>query len=141
MTAIVMVFEMTRDYAITVPVIVALAAGVGRALVNETIYAVKLRHRGHRIPKEWHTHLDLVKQAQDIRERRFIVSRVGTTLKQAMAAEDIDDALPIVVAREGRIVGLILPRSGLWAESQSNPALVVEQFAERGWSFAAIRTF
>src|SRR5581483_2068244 len=59
MTAIVMVFEMTRDYAIIVPVIVAvaLAAGVRRALVNETIYTVKLRHRGHRIPKERHINL------------------------------------------------------------------------------------
>ena len=59
MTAIVMVFEMTRDYAIIVPVIVAvaLAAGIRRALINETIYTVKLRHRGHRIPKERHINL------------------------------------------------------------------------------------
>ncbi|MDN4986263.1 chloride channel protein [Bradyrhizobium sp. WYCCWR 13022] len=133
MTAIVMVFEMTRDYAIIVPVIVAvaLAAAVRRALVNETIYTAKLRHRGHRIPKERHINLYLVKQAQDIMEKRFIVARVGTTLEQAMAAEDIDNALPIVVEREGRIVGLIPPRSGLRPESQSNPALVVEQFVER----------
>ena len=56
MTAIVMVFEMTRDYAIIVPVIVAvaIAAGIRRALIGETIYTVKLRHRGHRIPKERH---------------------------------------------------------------------------------------
>ena len=53
MTAIVMVFEMTRDYAIIVPVIVAvaIAAGIRRALIGETIYTIKLRHRGHRIPK------------------------------------------------------------------------------------------
>jgi CIC family chloride channel protein len=133
MTAIVMVFEMTRDYAIIVPVIVAvaLAAGVRRALVSETIYTVKLRHRGHRIPKERHINLYLVKQAQDIMERRFIVARAGTTLKQAMTAEDIDDARAIVVERDGRIVGLIPPRSGLWVESQTNPDLLVEGFAER----------
>ena len=49
MTAIIMVFEMTRDYAIIVPVIVAVAvaAGVRRALIAETIYTIKLRHRGH----------------------------------------------------------------------------------------------
>jgi CIC family chloride channel protein len=99
-------------------------------LVNETIYTVKLRHRGHRIPKERHINLYLVKQAQDIMERRFIVARAGTTLKQAMAAEDTDDARAIVVEREGRIVGLIPPRSGLWVESQTNPDLLVESFAE-----------
>ena len=71
MTAIVMVFEMTRDYAIIVPVIVAVAvaAGVRRALIPETIYTVKLRHRGHRIPKERHANLYLVQQAQDVMER------------------------------------------------------------------------
>ena len=68
MTAIVMVFEMTRDYAIIVPVIVtvAVAAGIRRTLIGETIYTIKLRHRGHRIPKERHINLYLVKQAQDI---------------------------------------------------------------------------
>ena len=118
MTAIVMIFEMTRDYAIIVPVIVAvaLAAGVRRALISETIYTIKLRHRGHRIPKERHINLYLVKQAQDIMERGFIVAKAGTTLKEAMLPDDIDDVRPIVVEREGRIVGLIPPRSGLWLE-------------------------
>ena len=73
MTGIIMVFEMTRDYAIIVPVIVAVAvaAGVRRALIGETIYTVKLRHRGHRIPKERHFNLYLVQHAQDVMERRF----------------------------------------------------------------------
>jgi len=74
--AIVLVFEMTRGHAVIVPVIVAvaLAAGVRRALIGETIYTVKSRHRGHHIPKERHINLYLVKQAQDIMERRFIVT-------------------------------------------------------------------
>ena len=64
MTAIVMVFEMTRDYAIIVPVIVAVAvaAGIRRALIGETIYTIKPRHRGHRIPKDRHINLYLIKQ-------------------------------------------------------------------------------
>ena len=48
-----------------------------------------------------------------------------------MAAEDTDDARAIVVERNGRIMGLIPPRSGLWVESQTNPDLLVETFAER----------
>ena len=132
MTAIVMVFEMTRDYAIIVPVIVAVAvaAGVRRSLIGETIYTIKLRHRGHRIPKERHINLYLVKQAQDIMERRFIVAKAGTTLKDALAAEDTDDLRAIIVEREGRIAGLIPPRSGLWREARSNPDLLVERFVE-----------
>jgi CIC family chloride channel protein len=132
MTAIIMVFEMTRDYAIIVPVIVAVAvaAGIRRTLIGETIYTIKLRHRGHRIPKERHINLYLVKQAQDIMERRFILAKAGTTLKQAIGAEETDDLLAIIVEREGRIVGLIPPRSGLWRESQSNPNLLIERFVE-----------
>ena len=132
MTAIVMVFEMTRDYAIIVPVIVAvaLAAGVRRALIGETIYTIKLRHRGHRIPKQRHINLYLVKQAQDIMERRFILARAGTTLKEAIDREDTDDLRAIIVERQGRIVGLIPPRSGLWLESHGNPNLLVEDFVE-----------
>ena len=53
MTGIIMIFEMTRDYAIIVPVIVAVAvaAGIRRALIGETIYTVKLRHRGIAFPR------------------------------------------------------------------------------------------
>jgi CIC family chloride channel protein len=132
MTAIVMVFEMTRDYAIIVPVIVAvaLAAGIRRALINETIYTVKLRHRGHRIPKERHINLFLVRQAQDIMERRYILASAGTSLREAIAAEAPGDTRVIIVERDGRIVGLIPPRSGLWRESQRDPNLLVERFVE-----------
>ena len=96
MTAIVMVFEMTRDYAIIVPVIVAVAvaAGIRRALISETIYTVKLRHRGHRIPKDRHINLYLVMQAQDIMERRFILAKAGTTLKQPSAPKALTTCAP-----------------------------------------------
>ncbi len=133
LTAIVMVFEMTRDYAIIVPVIVAVAvaSGVRRALVPETIYTIKLRHRGHRIPKERHVNLYLVQQAQDIMERRFILAKAGSTLRECMGWEDVDDLRAMIVEDEGRIVGLIPPRSGLWRESVNNPDRLVDDFVEK----------
>jgi chloride channel protein, CIC family len=133
MTAIIMVFEMTRDYAIIVPVIVAVAvaAGVRRALIPETIYTIKLRHRGHRIPKERHVNLYLVQQTQDIMERRFILAAAGSTLRECMGWEDVDDLRAIIVEHEGRIVGLIPPRSGLWRESVNNPDRLVDDFVEK----------
>jgi CIC family chloride channel protein len=132
MTAIVMIFEMTRDYDIIVPVIVAVAvaAGVRRALIPETIYTVKLRHRGHRIPKERHVNLYLAQQAKDVMEPRFILAKAGTSLKDALGAENEDDARAIVVEREGRIVGLVPPRSGLWMESIKNPDTSIDRFVE-----------
>jgi CIC family chloride channel protein len=132
MTAIVMIFEMTRDYAIIVPVIVAVAvaAGVRRALIGETIYTIKLRHRGHRIPKERHINLYLVLQAQDVMERRFHMVEAGTPLKDALSEEVEDDLRAIVVARDGRIVGLVPPRSGLWREARIRPEALIDRFVE-----------
>ena len=133
MTGIIMVFEMTRDYAIIVPVIVAVAvaAGVRRALIAETIYTIKLRHRGHRIPKERYVNLYLVQQAQDIMEKRFILAEAGSTLRECIGWEDVDDLRAIIVEHEGRIVGLIPPRSGIWRESVNNPDRPVRDFVEK----------
>ncbi|MBV8473659.1 MAG: chloride channel protein, partial [Hyphomicrobiales bacterium] len=132
MTAIIMVFEMTRDYAIIVPVIVAVAvaAGVRRALIGDTIYTIKLRHRGHRIPSERHINLYNVKQAQDVMERRFILAESGATLRAALGPEDVEDTRPIVVARQGRILGVVPPRSGLWVESRERPDTPIDRFVE-----------
>ncbi|MEZ5856123.1 MAG: chloride channel protein [Hyphomicrobiaceae bacterium] len=133
MTAIIMIFEMTRDYEIIVPVIVgvAVAAGVRRWLIDETIYTIKLRHRGHRIPKDRHINLFLVWQARDIMEKQFITTTAGTTLKEVIASANTQDLPAILVEREGRIVGLIPPRSGLWRESGQNPDVLVDQFMEK----------
>ncbi|MEZ5801364.1 MAG: chloride channel protein [Nitratireductor sp.] len=48
MTAIIMIFEMTRDYNIILPLVVAvaIALAVRRALVANDIYTIKLRKRG-----------------------------------------------------------------------------------------------
>jgi chloride channel protein, CIC family len=133
MTGIIMVFEMTRDYAIIVPVIVAVAvaAGVRRALIAETIYTIKLRHRGHSIPKERYVNLYLVQQTQQVMERRFILAEAGSTLRECVDWEDVDDLRAIIVVHEGRIVGLVPPRSGIWRESVNNPDRPVEDFVEK----------
>jgi CIC family chloride channel protein len=133
LTAIIMVFEMTRDYAIIVPVIVAVAvaSGVRRALIGETIYTIKLRHRGHRIPKERHVNLYLVQQAQDIMETRFIIANASSTLRECIGWEDVDDLRAMIVEDQGRIVGLIPPRSGIWRETVNNPDRPVGEFLEK----------
>ncbi len=133
MTGIVMIFEMTRDYAIIVPVIVAVAvaAGVRRALIGETIYTVKLRHRGHRIPKERHINLYLVQQAEDVMERRFHLVKAGTSLEDALVDDAEGDLRAIVVERNGRLVGLVPPRSGLWREARIRPDALIDSFVEQ----------
>jgi chloride channel protein, CIC family len=52
LTAIVMLFEMTRDYNVIMPVVVtvAIANAVRRRLCPPTIYTLKLLRRGHIVP-------------------------------------------------------------------------------------------
>ena len=52
LTAIVMLFEMTGDYNVILPVVItmAIADAVRRRLCPPTIYTLKLLRRGHIVP-------------------------------------------------------------------------------------------
>jgi chloride channel protein, CIC family len=75
MTAVTMIFEMTRDYDLVMPsiVAVALAIGVRRLLSLENIYTVKLVGRGHFVPKALHANMFLVRRAADVMEQDVTV--------------------------------------------------------------------
>jgi CIC family chloride channel protein len=107
-TAIVMIFEMTRDYHVIVPLVlaVALATSIRRALIVENIYTVKLRHRGQPIPIIRHTNMYLVRQARELMNKDFIVLPIDTTIADALTQlADRPDA-HIIVSEGARIAGV-----------------------------------
>ena len=140
MTAIVMIFEMTRDYAIIVPVIIAVAfgSGVRRALIRDTIYTIKLRHRGHHIPQDRHANLYLVQQAKSIMEAEFIVAEPGARLLEVLNAVPPGAKVtpPIVVVNKDRISGIVPVRSGHWPRALRDPSLTVEALAQADYVLA-----
>ena len=71
MTAVTMIFEMTRDYDLVMPIIVAVALSIGvrRLLSRENIYTIKLVGRGHFVPKALHANMFLVRRADEVMER------------------------------------------------------------------------
>ncbi len=83
MTAVTMIFEMTRDYDLVMPsiVAVALAIGVRRLLSQENIYTIKLVGRGHFVPKALHANMFLVRRAGDVMERDILVVAGGSRLR------------------------------------------------------------
>ncbi len=110
MTAILMIFEMTRDYAVTVPAIIAVACAVGmrRVLVFENIYTLKLARRGHRIPKDRHSHMFLIRHAAAIMSRvvgSIDIEKLTPRAETNWSSADGDAFL--VVLHHGRIVGII----------------------------------
>lgn len=133
MTAIVMIFEMSRDYAVVLPMIIAvgIGSGVRRALTSQTIYTIKLRHRGHRIPEDRHANLFLVQAANTVMVETFVIAESGTGLREILA--DLETSThtipPVVVVQENRIRGVVPPDSSFWLAALKADSPTVEQIA------------
>ena len=108
MTAIVMVFEMTRDYNIILPLVlaVALALGVRRALIVNDIYTIKLRKRGRAIPTDRTTNMFLVQPAREVMSRNFKVLEMSMSVAEALTIVDVETNRVIVTDGQ-RIVGFV----------------------------------
>ena len=108
MTAVAMIFEMTMDYNIVLPTIlaVALALGTRRLLSPETIYTIKLARRGHAAPKALHANMFLVRSAAEVMETDAAVLDESVLFSEFMnpAASGLRHA---VITRDGIPVGVI----------------------------------
>jgi CIC family chloride channel protein len=108
MTAVTMIFEMTRDYNIVLPMIlaVAMALGVRRMVSRENLYTLKLIRRGHPIPKALHANMFLVQSAAEIMERDVLVLEEMTSFASFNELAAAQGGLQhVVVTRGGVIVG------------------------------------
>jgi CIC family chloride channel protein len=110
MTAVTMIFEMTLDYNLVLPMILAVAAslGVRRMLSRENIYTLKLVRRGHPIPKALHANMFLVRSARDVMESDVLVLDESTSFEALMGMPGHTGRMRHVVVRRGRsIVGVL----------------------------------
>ncbi len=119
MTAVTMIFEMTRDYDLVMPIIVAvaLAIGVRRLLHQENIYTIKLVSRHHHVPKAMHANMFLVRRAGDVMERDIILLPRETTLESFLRRPGLGSATKhIVVTDKDRILGVLRVNTALRRE-------------------------
>ena len=88
MTAVTMIFEMTRDYDIVMPMILAVATSVGvrRLLSRESIYTLKLVRRGRAMPKALHANMFLVRHAREVMDPDVLVLPAEDELRLASCA-------------------------------------------------------
>ena len=110
MTAVTMIFEMTRDYGLVMPSIiaVALAIGVRRLLSRESIYTAKLTGRRHFIPEALHANMFLVRHANQVMERDVILAPAETDFGDFLrVAEHAGKMKHVVVTKDGRIAGCL----------------------------------
>lgn len=109
MTAVTMIFEMTRDYDLIMPIIIAVAVAIGvrRLLSRENIYTIKLVARGHLIPKALHANMFLVRHAEEVMDRDVLTLPAETDFAAFLRSTGAHGFKHIVVTRNDRIVGVL----------------------------------
>jgi CIC family chloride channel protein len=110
MTAITMIFEMTRDYDVVLPMILAVSASLAtrRLLSRDNIYTAKLTRRGEAVPRGLHANLFLVQSAKDVMETDAPVLDAAMPLREFLRRPENNGPIRhIVVAQAGRIFGVL----------------------------------
>jgi CIC family chloride channel protein len=108
MTAVAMIFEMTRDYDIVLPMIIAVAFAVGvrRMLSRENIYTLKLFRRGHVVPKALHANMFLVRRARDVMATDFVFVPAETSFDAFLGSPENQGRMRyLLVTAHDRIIG------------------------------------
>ena len=116
MAAIVMIFEMTLDYNVIVPmtITVAISYGVRKVLSRESIYTLKLARRGHYMPESLRTSPLYVRRAKEMMSPRFRVLPAATTLAEfARIAADQTSPAVFLVEDDGRLAGFVRREAAL----------------------------
>jgi chloride channel protein, CIC family len=116
MTAVTMIFEMTRDYDLVMPsiVAVALAIGIRRLLSQENIYTIKLVGRGHFVPKALYANMFLVRQARDVMQKDVTILPVDSDFDALLRQHDSEGGLRhVVVTRGNRLAGVVRVNTSL----------------------------
>jgi CIC family chloride channel protein len=111
MAAIVMIYEMTMDYRVIIPmtITVALSYGVRRMLIRDSIYTRKLTLRGHNVPEALQTNFHLIRRASGIMDKHFAVTQGSQTISQ-FAKTLSGEVPPALVVTDGRdnIAGVVI---------------------------------
>ena len=121
MTAVTMIFEMTRDYEIVMPMIlaVALSVGVRRLLSRENIYTLKLLRRGHVIPKALHANMFLVRRAKEVMDIDVLIVQSDASFDELLANPENHGRMRHIVVMSGeRVFGVVRVNTALRRASE-----------------------
>lgn len=104
--AIVIIFEMTLDYNVIVPMTltVAVSYGVRRVICQEGIYTMKLARRGHTIPGALQANFPQHRRARHIMDTRLSVVPASTPVAEfARLAADRPQIQWYLLEEAGRV--------------------------------------
>lgn len=139
-TAIVMIFEMTLDYNVILPmtITVAISYGVRKFLCADSIYTLKLTRRGHHMPEAMQSNFPLVRLARDVMDTQTASAPALAPLNQFL------DGLPagrpahfILVENEGKILGVVGRNSVIDALARDGATESLGAIAEKKFALVA----
>ncbi len=113
-TGVVMIFEMTRDYHVIIPLIisVSVAYAVRRLLLADTVYTMKLTRRGQRITTAIQSQLYLTRRALEFINAPFLCLSADATVHDALSRRGWQRKMPrVVLLEEGELVGVVPART------------------------------
>jgi len=122
-TAIVMIFEMTLDYNVILPmtITVAISYGIRKFLSKESIYTLKIARRGREVPEALQANLHYVRLARDLMETEMVTVPASAPLRRlAQTLSTADHTRYLLVEEKGKLAGVV----------QKEPAL--QLLAEHG---------
>jgi chloride channel protein, CIC family len=136
-TAIVMIFEMTLDYGVIVPmtITVAIAYGVRKMISNESIYTLKLMRRGHRMPSAMQANIQYMKPARELAHAGIVRLPATMTLPELAIVLPAypEDALFVVM--EGKqMVGVITITDALKAVRKPRQTTTVAEISSPAYA-------
>ncbi len=104
LTSIMMLFEMTGDYTITVAAILAVvvAMAVRQRLSADDIYTLKLTRRGHRIPRGSRSHMFGIRHVEDTMLPVTAVIEKEALGRQGVVDTDLGEQRVYAVVTDGR---------------------------------------
>jgi chloride channel protein, CIC family len=131
MAAIVMIFEMTLDYTVIIPMTltVAISYAVRRSLITDSIYTRKLVLRGELVPESLRTDLQFTRRAASIMNSHLEMLPAGTLLQDVGSKRN--DVF-IVTDASGGVVGAVTAES-LKILGNAKPTTAIAEIVERSY--------
>jgi CIC family chloride channel protein len=129
MAAVVMIFEMTLNYSVIIPITisVALSYGVRTLLLPHSIYTLKLARRGHELPTALQANIISLKRAKEVMDVHFaVVPASGTADDLARTASGQPDVSCFLVEGPEGILGFLTRDQALRPSGQEGTVKVAD---------------
>jgi CIC family chloride channel protein len=137
MAAIVMIFEMTLDYRVILPmtITVAFSYGVRKLIMAESIYIMKLGRRGHYMPESLQVNLHHINKAGAVMNTNFLpVPASKTVLECSQMLPGTGDVPWLLVRDPARVIGIVTKEGLAMAMLSASPeTLSMDQIANRSY--------